>query len=203
VVQPYFRGSSGRGRAFAAAGYGEWGGLMQDDVTDAVLHFQAAGLASPEDTCIVGGSYGGYAALWGGAATPELYACVASLNGVTDLVALIKYEARANGRDSLAYAHAIETIGDPRKDREKLERTSPLTYAANYRLPVHLAHGEADKIVPVEQSRRMAKALDAAGVPVEYHEYENERHNFRSRDTDIAYWKSLAAFLAAHIGGGG
>lgn len=36
VLQPQFRGSTGFGNAFEQAGYRQWGGLMQDDVTDGV-----------------------------------------------------------------------------------------------------------------------------------------------------------------------
>ncbi|MBB4659043.1 S9 family peptidase [Parvularcula dongshanensis] len=201
VLQPYFRGSSGKGRSFAEAGYGQWGGVMQDDVTDAVLHLQSRGLAEPKRTCIVGASYGGYAALYGGATTPQLYACVASLAGVTDLRGQLKADRKAHGRRSEVYDYWLKAIGDPDRDRNRLERTSPLSYAASYPLPVHLAHGEADDNVPVEQSRDMEKALRKAGRPVEYHEYEDEGHTFYEWETDIAYAKSLSAFLHGHIGG--
>ena len=201
VLQPYFRGSSGRGRSFAAAGYGEWGGLMQDDVTDAVRAVQASGLATPETTCIIGSSYGGYAALYGGATTPELYACVASLAGVTDLPDQMRFDRKEHGRDSEVYAYWLKSIGDPKADKERLERASPVAFAASYPLPVHLAHGEEDSNVPVQQSRKMAKALTRANRPHEYHEYEDEEHTFYEWETDQTYWKSLSAFLARHIGG--
>ena len=201
VLQPYFRGSSGRGRSFAEAGYGQWGGVMQDDVTDAVRTVQDRGLASPATTCIVGASYGGYAALYGGATTPERYACVASLAGVTDLRAQMRFDRNEHGRDSEAYTYWLQSIGDPRADKDKLDRTSPVTFAASYPLPVHLAHGEEDSNVPVEQSRKMAKALKKANRPYEYHEYEDEEHTFYEWETDQAYWKSLSTFLAGHIGG--
>lgn len=201
VLQPYFRGSSGRGRRFAEAGYGQWGGLMQDDVTDAVRHLSAQGLAEPSTTCIVGASYGGYAALYGGATTPELYACVASLAGVTDLRDQVRFDGREHGRDSEVYDYIKRGIGDPKADREKLDRTSPIAFAENYPLPVHLAHGEDDDVVPAKQSRDFAKALAKAGRPHEYHEYENEGHTFEEWETDQAYMASLAAFLAENIGG--
>ena len=201
VLQPYFRGSSGRGRRFAEAGYKQWGALMQDDVTDAVRHLHAQGLATPQDTCIVGASYGGYAALYGGATTPELYACVASLAGVTDLVAQLRHDRREHGQNSDVYAYWLKALGDLREDKARLQRTSPVRYAESYPLPVHLAHGAADDNVPVEQSRAMAKALKRAGRPHEYHEYPGEGHSFRDWETDQAYWTSLAAFLAEHAGG--
>lgn len=65
VVQINFRGSSGFGNEFEEAGYRQWGGLMQDDVTDVARQLHDEGYASPDRTCVMGYSYGGYVALWG------------------------------------------------------------------------------------------------------------------------------------------
>jgi dipeptidyl aminopeptidase/acylaminoacyl peptidase len=83
VMQPNFRGSSGYGRRFEEAGYGQWGLKMQDDITDGVRKLIADGIADPKRICIVGGSYGGYAALAGAAFTPDLYACAVSWAGIS------------------------------------------------------------------------------------------------------------------------
>jgi dipeptidyl aminopeptidase/acylaminoacyl peptidase len=91
VLQPQFRGSTGYGAAHRKAGYGQWGGLMQDDVTDGVKAMIKNGLADPARICIAGASYGGYAALAGAAFTPEMYACAISVNGISDLPALLGY----------------------------------------------------------------------------------------------------------------
>lgn len=85
VIQPQFRGSSGFGRAHARAGYGQWGKLMQHDVSDAVAWATKEGMIDPSRVCIVGASYGGYAALAGLTLTPELYRCAVSVAGVSDL----------------------------------------------------------------------------------------------------------------------
>jgi len=90
VLQPQFRGSTGFGDAFREAGYRQWGGLMQDDVTDGVRAMIDQGVADPHRVCIVGASYGGYAALAGAAFTPDLYSCAVSISGVTDLPALMR-----------------------------------------------------------------------------------------------------------------
>src|SRR5262249_34265217 len=85
VFQPNFRGSGGYGKAFAEAGHRQWGRRMQDDVTDGVKALIADGTADPSRICIVGASYGGYAALAGGAFTPDLYKCVIAIAGVSDI----------------------------------------------------------------------------------------------------------------------
>src|SRR5690606_351827 len=82
VIQPQYRGSSGFGRQHVLAGHGEWGKKMQDDLPDAIAALSDTGLIDPTRVCIVGASYGGYAALAGGAFTPELYKCVVSINGI-------------------------------------------------------------------------------------------------------------------------
>ena len=126
VFQPNFRGSSGYGRAWTEAGYREWGGRMQDDLTDGVAALVAAGKADPKRICIAGASYGGYAALYGGATQPDLYRCVVSVAGVSDLPALVEHERRANGPRSGEYQYARAVIGDPEAERDKLVRTSPV-----------------------------------------------------------------------------
>lgn len=67
---------------------------MQDEVTDGVKKLVADGIADPKRICIVGGSYGGYAALAGAAFTPDLYACAASWAGVSDLNRLFMAEKK-------------------------------------------------------------------------------------------------------------
>jgi dipeptidyl aminopeptidase/acylaminoacyl peptidase len=91
VLQPQFRGSTGFGQAHQSAGYQQWGGSMQDDLTDGVNALISQGLANPARVCIVGLDYGGYAALAGAAFTPELYKCAASINGISDLQSLFDY----------------------------------------------------------------------------------------------------------------
>src|SRR5690606_24426642 len=99
------------GEAHAKAGYRQWGGLMQDDVTDAVEAMVEQGIADPARVCIAGGSYGGYSALAGAAFTPELYACAISINGVSDLPMMLRYEKLASGEDSNAVAYWAQHIG--------------------------------------------------------------------------------------------
>jgi dipeptidyl aminopeptidase/acylaminoacyl peptidase len=174
VFQPNFRGSSGYGGAFARAGYREWGGAMQNDITDGVYHLMEQGRIARDRICIVGFSYGGYAALMGGATTPDLYQCVVAGAAVSDLPSFVNY-----WRDSDEEAHAywVESIGDPQQERQRLYNTSPLNLADQITVPVFLFHGSADRIVPVSQSRNMADALEAAGVEHHYEEYRGSGHS--------------------------
>jgi len=100
VIQPQFRGSTGFGSEHYSAGHGEWGKKMQDDLTDAVKYFTSKGVVDPKRVCIVGASYGGYAALAGGAFTPDLYKCVVSINGIGDLNGMLAWDKNQHGSSS-------------------------------------------------------------------------------------------------------
>ncbi|HYD28405.1 S9 family peptidase [Brevundimonas sp.] len=199
VFQPNFRGSSGMGKAFAEAGYREWGGRMQDDVTAGVEHLIALGLADRGQVCVVGASYGGYAALQAGATQADLYRCVVSVAGPSDLVSMMRWERSEAGADSDRYDYWLKSIGDPREDRERLEAVSPLRRAADWTPPVLLIHGEDDDVVPVSQSRDMERALRRAGKDVKLVVLEAAGHSDWSTRNDTTALTELEAFLARHL----
>ena len=118
VVQMNFRGSWGYGINFSKAGFRQWGGTMQDDVTDAVNYIIDKGVADPDRICIVGGSYGGYSALAGAAFTPDLYKCAVSYSGVSDLSRMLRWERKRFGQKSSTYEYWLSRIGDPGRDTD-------------------------------------------------------------------------------------
>lgn len=197
VFRPNFRGSSGYGRAFAEAGYGEWGGRMQDDLTDAVAHLVSAGVADPARVCIMGYSYGGYAALAGAAFTPDAYRCAISVAGVSDLVEQARYVIR-EGEDWEG-DYVRRSIGDPRTDRDRMASRSPALHAANIRIPILLMHGDQDTVVPVDQSRRMERALRRAGRDVRYVAVAGEGHSYWSDAHQTTLYTEIETFLARHL----
>jgi len=203
VFQPNFRGSEGSGRSFAAAGHRQWGRRMQDDVTDGVRHLIQTGAANAQRICIVGGSYGGYVALAGGAFTPDLYRCVISIAGDADLVQMLDEERQQQGRGSMGYAYWVQVTGDANRDRDELLAVSPARHAANFQAPVLLIHGRRDGIVRVEQSETMRDALRRAGKPVEYIDFEDEGHYWSNWEeaNRRRLLEEIDRFLGAHIGG--
>ncbi|KAF1036029.1 MAG: Dipeptidyl aminopeptidase BIII [Herbaspirillum frisingense] len=157
---------------------------MQDDVTDGVHWSIAQGIADPAKVCIVGGSYGGYAAMMGAIKTPDLYRCALSINGVADLRDLLANQQRFIGYE----IGAERIIGQWWSDRERLRQTSPVNRAGEIRTPLLLIHGKEDRAVPVEQSRDMADALKDAGngnytyleLPLGDHELSREEDRARA-----------------------
>jgi dienelactone hydrolase len=202
VFQPNFRGSDGFGKAFAESGYGEWGRKMQDDITDGVNHLATAGLVDPARACIVGASYGGYAALAGAALTPDLYKCAVSVAGVSDLDDFIGWRKRNWGRDSDGYTYWLKAIGDPENDAQKLREVSPASLVDRIKIPILLIHGTADDVVPIAQSRAMKKALEKSGRPTELVELEFEDHSWWSDENEMLALSSIDAFLWKNLGPG-
>lgn len=195
VLQVNFRGSDGYGTQFKQAGLQRWGLEMQDDLSDAVQWAVAQGIADPRRICIVGASYGGYAALMGAVKTPELYRCAVSFAGVTDLQDLIAYESDYIGGRSAAEL----SIGRAWGDRERLRATSPVLQAQRIQVPVLLVHGTADRVVPVEQSSDMAKALRRAGKPHQYIEQEGGDHHLSRNSHRLEFFEALERFLDAQL----
>lgn len=194
VLQPNYRGSSGYGFAFVRAGRGEWGGKMQDDLTDGVRHLVAQGLADPKRVSIVGASYGGYAALAGATLTPDVYRCAASVVGVTDLPDFLAWNRTRTPGSTDAFDYWVETIGDPETQRDELIAMSPARQAASARIPIYLAHGVEDEQVPIAQGRKMKRALEAAGKTVVWSEFLSEGHSF-TRESNARLFRELATFL--------
>ena len=199
VFQPNFRGSKGYGRAFTNAGLGQWGLKMQDDITDGVKALIADGTADPKRICIVGGSYGGYAALAGATFTPDLYACAASISGVSDLSRMMDYERKMSGRRSSLVSFWESRIGGS-DDAARIDATSPALHADQVRIPVLLMHGKLDTTVPYAQGEAERDALERAGKKVEFVTFDADDHYLTLAETRMQLLSNLERFLKANIG---
>ncbi|MDB5417409.1 MAG: prolyl oligopeptidase family protein [Phenylobacterium sp.] len=197
VLQPQFRGSWGFGKAFEDAGRGEWGGKMQTDLLDGVAFLATSGQIDAARVCIVGASYGGYAALAGAALHPESYRCAAAIAGVSDLGLLLAEEGRLYGSDSASLSELRHDLGDA--PYGKLEAVSPAKQAAAVRAPILLIHGDKDTVVQLEQSLHMADALKAAGRPFQMVVLEGENHYLTMSATRTKTLEAVDAFLAKNL----
>lgn len=200
VLEPNFRGSSGYGRAWEEAGWGQWGGLMQTDVEDGVSALIRAGMVDASRVCIMGSSYGGYAALAGATLTPDRYACAISIAGVADLERMLRDRLRQYGEDSITADYWTTSIGHLRDDREAIRAVSPIELVDRVQIPVLLMHGDDDAVVPYAHSREMEERLRHAGKEVRLVRLRGDDHYLSDEATRIETLREVESFLAVHIG---
>ncbi len=190
VVQPNYRGSTGYGQKFEDAGDGQWGLKMQDDLNDAVADLAAKGMIDPKRVCIVGASYGGYAALRAAQRDGAKFRCAVSYAGVSDLNGMIRYDGQ--------FLNAKASKAGWAKVAPDLKDVSPLNHAASFAAPVLIMHGKKDLRVPAWQSRKMADRLKAAGKPHEFIEQPEGDHHFSRQADRQQFLEALEAFLRKH-----
>jgi dipeptidyl aminopeptidase/acylaminoacyl peptidase len=195
VLQMNFRGSGGYGADYRTAGYGEWGLLMQDDITDGVQWLIESSIADDSKICIVGWSYGAYAALMGAAKTPDLYQCAVGVAGVYDLSKLVAEAGRyIDGR------YAVRHVQGWYRDAEQLRENSPNRRADDIQSPVLLFHGTHDRVVDASHSRLLHKALQNSGKKSVLIELDKGDHSLEQGSNRLTLLKELESFLKRHIG---
>lgn len=198
VVEPEFRGSTGYGDKLFRAGWKQWGLGMQDDVADATRWAIAQGLADPKRVCIAGGSYGGYATLMGLIRDPTLYRCGVAWAGVTDLNLL--YDLGWSDLPEVWKDFGMPLlIGDQVKDAEQLAATSPLKLAPRVTQPLLLAHGGADRRVPIQHGTKLRDAVSKTNKEVEWIAYDNEGHGWNKPENRYDFWTRVEKFLAKQL----
>jgi dipeptidyl aminopeptidase/acylaminoacyl peptidase len=195
VLQVNYRGSGGYGRAFEQAGYREWGGKMQDDVTDATHWAFAQGIADPKRTCIFGGSYGGYAALEGAVKEPALYRCAIGYVGVYDLRMMY---SRGDIQQSLYGENYLKRVLG--EDDAELTARSPLAHIDRLKAKVMLIVGGQDKRVPPAHGLALHSALSKAHVEHEWLYQRTEGHGFYDEKHVEDLYSKVLAFLDRNIG---
>jgi dipeptidyl aminopeptidase/acylaminoacyl peptidase len=176
VFFPNYRGSTGRGVAFAASAFADPAGAEFDDIVDGVDFLVAEGIADGDRVGVMGGSYGGYATFWLTTYYSERFKAGVGMVGVSDLVSKrfltdIPYEDQ--------YVH----MGRPVREMWDLMRErSPVTYADRSRTPLLILHGDGDPRVHPSQSQELYRALKMAGHPsVRLIFYPGEGHGNRKR----------------------
>lgn len=202
VLQPNFRGSGGRGKAFQVNAYQQWGLEMQDDITDAVHWAIEQGYADPDRICIYGASYGGYATLMGLIETPDLFQCGVNYVGVTSLYDIYEDDTRisANGiRDTFMIETMIDYLGVPGDNEARYRQTSPIYRVAEIEDPIFVIHGRLDRRVQVDQYYRLLRELDAQDKEYQSLLREWEGHGFLSRDNARELYGQMEEFLGRYL----
>lgn len=196
VLQPNFRGSSGYGTLYQALGYGQWGEAMLNDLADGIRWLLAEGVADPARICVVGGSYGGHAALMAAVKLPHLIRCSVAFAPVTDLRLWLD-----SMKETPAHTQTAAMVMGGR-GAAYLRDNSPAAQAKRTGVPVLLLHGESDLTVPIEHSLLMEKALRRGKRPVEFVPLSGESHHLLREDNRLIALKRMAEFLDKHIGSG-
>jgi dienelactone hydrolase len=198
VLQVNFRASEGFGKKFLHLGDKQWGGTMQDDLTDAVKWAISQGIADPKRVAIMGGSYGGYATLAGLTFTPDLYACGVDIVGPSNLKTLLAsippYWATIRKTFDIR-------MGDMDNDSLLNQKCSPLFHVDKIRSPLLIGQGQNDPRVNVRESDQIAAAMRAKNLPVEYIVYADEGHGFARPENRMDFYGRAEGFLSKHLGG--
>ena len=200
VLSVNYRGSTGFGKRFIAAGNLEWGRKMHDDLLDAVHWAIRQGVTANDKVAIAGGSYGGYAALAGVAFTPETFRCGVDIVGPSNLFTLLQtippyWEA---GKQQF-----YQRMGDPTTEDGKtlLRDRSPLFMADRIKVPLLIGQGANDPRVNIRESQQIVDAMKAKNIAVTYVVFPDEGHGFARPVNNIAFNAITENFLASCLGG--
>jgi dipeptidyl aminopeptidase/acylaminoacyl peptidase len=193
-----FRGSTGYGKAFGNAADKQWGRTMHTDLLDAIDHLAGQGLIDRDRVGIMGGSYGGYAALVGAAFTPEVFRCAVDLCGPSNLLTLLA-SIPPYWKPMVAMMYA--KVGDPETEKDMLWERSPLSRVDDIRIPVLVGQGANDPRVKQAEAEQIVDALKTKGLPHEYLLFPDEGHGLARPENREIYYAAAEAFLAEHLGG--
>jgi dipeptidyl aminopeptidase/acylaminoacyl peptidase len=188
VFQPNFRGSTGYGSEYERKGYKQWGLAMQDDIVDGVMQLVEKKFIDKNRICIMGASYGGYAALMGVVKTPDLYRCAISYAGISDINALLAGIGFSSVNSAL--------IGG---DLGLRSESSAINFVDKIKASVFLAHGTEDNVVNFNQSKRMYKKLKSAGKKVTYLEFDDENHYLEEVKNRVELFEQIEVFLEENL----
>ncbi|KWV93497.1 peptidase S9 [Erythrobacter sp. YT30] len=192
VLQPNFRGSTNDTVEFFMAGFGEWGKKMQTDKSDGLAALAEAGIVNKDRACIVGASYGGYAALAGVTLQQGIYRCAVSVNGVSDI-------GEKYGIIRGSSARTLQTAREERLGpREQWKEVSPLRFASQADAPIMLIHGANDTVVEYKHSSMMADKLKDAGKTFELVKLKGEDHWLSLSETRQQMLEKAVAFVQKH-----
>lgn len=200
VLSVNYRGSTGYGKRFVALADQEWGGRMQDDLTDAAGWLVAQGIADPKRLGFFGGSYGGYAALMAATKTPDTFACIVDLFGIANLVTFTR-AIPPYWRPW--FPMWTRRLADPETEagRQWLRERSPLSHFDRITCPLLIGQGLRDVRVTAQESEQIVQAMRQRGLPVTYVTFADEGHGFVRQENRLAFSAVAEMFLAQHLGG--
>ena len=192
-IGPNVRGSTGYGLAFQKANIKDLGGGDLQDEVSATKFLLETGFVDPKKIGIAGGSYGGYMTLMAIGKVPDIWAAAVDQYGV------INWKTMATNADPFLQQYVKALLGDPEKDREVYENTSPLKYIRNEKVPLLVLQGENDIRVPKEESEQVVSILKQEGRTVDAHYYPQEGHGFAKRENQIDALKRTVEWFEKYM----
>ena len=199
VFQPNYRGTEGYGSAFRHAADGQWGKKMQTDISDGLAALAKAGIVDPKRACIVGASYGGYAALAGVTLQHGIYRCAVSDAGISDLHKMLSHDDSELDNDTDEVGRWWRKLMGVSYGGEAAVRAlSPIEHVREIDAPVLLTHGDEDTVVRIEQSQMMYDAMRRAGKSVEFITLKGEQHYLYNTATRTQLVKVTVEFVMKH-----
>ena len=198
VFQPNYRGSGDHGAAYKDAGFGEFGRKMLTDMSDGLKALVKDGIVDPKRACIVGFSYGGYAAMAGITVQQGLYRCAVAGSGISDIAAMTDWIQQREGSPSAGLTYWRQEIGQDAAGGPSARSISPDALARQADAPLLLIHGTEDSVVPYEQSKLMLAAMNRAGKPVEMITTKGEDHWLSHADTRVQTLTAALDFVQKH-----
>ncbi|KRZ76952.1 Dipeptidyl peptidase family member 6 [Trichinella papuae] len=201
ILQCNFRGSTGYGKAFLRAGFGQWGGTMQNDVIDAIDWSVSAGIADPARLAISGGSYGGYAALMATVQTPDMFQCAIDACGPSNLVTLYQSMPREWKPTKASYAIRLGATANTEAEIRWLFNRSPIAYKDRIKTPLLIIQGMNDLVVPVKESDQIVEALAGSGLTLIYAIFLNEAHGLHYVPNVLLQYSLIERFLQLYLHG--
>ncbi|MCF8240705.1 MAG: S9 family peptidase [Melioribacteraceae bacterium] len=198
VLQVNYRGSIGYGKEFLEAGFKEWGGKIQDDITDGVNWLIEQNIADPERIGIYGFSFGGYSALCGVTFHPDIYKCGVSYSGSTNIFTF--FEAVPKHWEPFKEM-MYEMVGNPNQDSLMIYNQSPYFFTEKIKAPLLIAHGSNDTRAPFSEIKNYIKLLEKNGVEVKTLFKKNEGHKFNNEENRLELYRNIESFLEDKLKG--
>jgi len=154
----------------------------------------------PNRILVTGSSAGGHLALMVGM-TPASAGLLANPGPPVKIAGVIDFFGIADVADQLggpnAREYAVQWIPEQPNRMELARRISPMTYVRKGLPPILALHGDADPVVPYEQSVNLTKAIRSAGGDAELITVPGGKHGFTSQEMD-ALWPQIFKWLKRH-----
>jgi dipeptidyl aminopeptidase/acylaminoacyl peptidase len=196
VLQINYRGSTGYGKAFYAAGFKQWGGKIQDDIDDGVKWLIDKKIANSQKIAIYGSGLGGYIAMNSAIKNPKLYKCAASNSGVLNLLSYIKSIPPFLKSNLQMY---YDIFGNPDTEFEYMRQASPIFHADKVNIPIFITQNIKDPRINTSDAIQFVKELKKRNMPVTYYEKEDVSFAMNREESRQKVYAALEQFLEANL----